>query len=147
MGGDGCRTKQTRRQRRRRRPDIKAALLQIKEAASTVNCCHRWKPSMSQPGTAAGQPFHHQSVCKCTGVDGHCRRCRCHRTEDFHYICELTPTQMSLWLEKVFLVAELSIYGIVCHLKLLMRHLLIHSKTDLIDSGWTKTSYTIGMLI
>ena len=24
-----------------------------------------------------------------------------------------------------------------------MRHLLIHSKTDLIDSGWTKTSYTI----
>ena len=88
MGGDGCRTKQTRQRRRRRRPDIKAALLQIKEATSTVNCCHRWKPSMSQPGTAAGQPFDHQSVCKCTDVDGH-RRCRCHRTEDLRYTYEI----------------------------------------------------------
>jgi len=48
--------------------------------------------------------------------------------------CEAPDVIMSV-LRKYFLAAELSIYEIVCHLKLLMRHLLIHSKTDLIDSG------------
>jgi len=45
-----------------------------------------------------------------------------------------------------FLAAELLIYGIVSHLKLLMRHHLIHLKTDSTDSGLTKASYTTGML-
>ena len=48
---------------------------------------------------------------------------------------KLTNTKCHCDLRKYFLAAELSIYGIVCHLKLLMRHLLIHSKTDMIDSG------------
>jgi len=43
---------------------------------------------------------------------------------------KLTNTRCHYDLRKYFLAAELSIYGIVCHLKLLMRHLLIHSKTD-----------------
>jgi len=48
---------------------------------------------------------------------------------------KLTNTKCHYDLRKHFLAAELSIYGTVCHLKLLMRHLLIHSKTDLIDCG------------
>jgi len=48
---------------------------------------------------------------------------------------KLTNTRCHYDLRKYFLAAELSIYRTVCHLKLLMRHLLIHSKTDLIDSG------------
>jgi len=48
---------------------------------------------------------------------------------------KLTKTRCHYELRKYFLAAELLIYGIVCHLKLLMCHLLIHSKTDLTDSG------------
>ena len=48
---------------------------------------------------------------------------------------KLTNTRCHYDLRKYILAAELSMYGIVCHLKLLMRHRLIHSKTDLTDSG------------
>ena len=59
---------------------------------------------------------------------------------------KLTNSRCHYDLRKYFLAAELLIYGIVCHLKLLMHHHLIHLKTDSTDSGLTKTSYTTGML-
>ena len=59
---------------------------------------------------------------------------------------KLTNTRCHYDLRKYFLAAELLTYGIVCHLKLLMRHHLIHLKPDSTDSGLTKTSYTTGML-
>ena len=56
-----------------------------------------------------------------------------------------TPDVIMTW-GNTFLAAELLIYGIVCHLKLLMRHHLIQLKTASTDSALTKASYTTGML-